>query len=409
MLIVDDSAGVAALCARLAKAEFVTVDTEFMRDRTYWPILCLVQLGGPDEAFAIDATAPGVDLRPVEALMADDRVLKVFHAARQDIEIFFHRSGVIPAPLFDTQVAAMVCGYGEQVSYETLAGQIAGARLDKSMRFTDWSVRPLTQRQIDYAIADVVHLRAVYSVLAARLQKTGRTHWLAEEVATLTDPATYRLEPAEAWRRLKPRGGTPRFFAILRELAAWREIEAQRRDVPRNRVLRDDVLLDIAAHAPTSSADLGRSRGLAQGMAEGRTGQDIVAAVTRGRSVPEADLPIPEPMVDLPRGAGPLIDLLKVLLKLKCERHDVAQKLVASSADLERIAINDDAPVPALHGWRREVFGEDALAVKHGRLALGVVGKRLRLVPIGGGIAEKPAGSSALGDVSPPIGLPVET
>jgi ribonuclease D len=369
-----------AFCRRMEAAEFVTVDTEFLRERTYWPRLCLLQIAGPGEAAAIDTLAAGIDLSPVTELLADRKVLKVFHAARQDIEIFYHLSGEIPAPIFDTQVAAMVCGFGESVSYETLVAQIAKATIDKSARFTDWAHRPLTKRQIEYALADVIHLRTIYEDLAQRLKRSGRSGWLDEEMATLTDPATYELDPREAWKRLKTRSHNPRFLAVLRELAAWRENEARTRDLPRNRVLRDEALLEISAHVPKTKAELARSRSVSKGLAEGPSGSAILKAVAAGVAVPEREAPEAPPRLEMPPGAKPVVELLKVLLKAKCEAHGVAQKLVASSADLDMIAIDDHAAVPALHGWRRELFGEDALALKHGRLALSVEGRRIRLV-----------------------------
>jgi ribonuclease D len=383
MLLIADSAQLAAFCERVAQSDFITVDTEFMRERTYWPQLCLVQVAGPGEVAAIDPLAEGMDLSPLLRLLYDERLLKVFHAARQDIEIFFHMTGRIPAPLFDTQVAAMVCGFGDSVSYETLAAQLAGARIDKSVRFTDWSARPLTDRQISYALADVTHLRKVYAALAKRLMGSGRAGWLQEEMATLLEPSTYRLEPDEAWRRLKPRPGSkPRLLSVLREVAAWREREAQRRDIPRNRVIRDETVIDIAAHAPTTVEEIARLRGLSKGLAEGRMGQEILVAVANGVAKPENEAPQLPPALDLPGGLGPVVELLKVLLKMKCERQQVAQKLVASTSDLERIAADDNADVPALHGWRREVFGNDALALKHGRLALTMNGKRIVIMPL---------------------------
>ena len=382
MSLIADSAQLAEFCARIASADFITVDTEFMRERTYWPQLCLVQIGGPDEAAAIDPLAEGMDLSPLFRLLEDERILKVFHAARQDIEIFFNLTGRVPNPLFDTQVAAMVCGFGDSVSYETLAAQLAGTRIDKSVRFTDWSARPLTDRQIDYAMADVTHLRKIYVALAKRLKSGDRAHWLHEEMMTLLDPATYRLDPEEAWRRLKPRTPKPRLLMVLREVAAWREREAQRRDIPRNRLIRDEMVMDIAAHAPRTVDELARLRGLSKSLAEGRMGQDILAAVERGLALPESEAPTLPPPVDLPGGLGPVVELLKVLLKMKCERQQVAPKLIASTSDLERIAADDNAPVPALQGWRRELFGEDALALKHGRLALAMRGKRVVLMPV---------------------------
>lgn len=382
--MISDTATLAAFCERLATAPYITVDTEFMREKTYYPQLCLVQVGGPDEAKAVDPLAPGIDLAPLFDLLANPNVLKVFHAARQDIEIFLNIAGRVPAPLFDTQVAAMVCGFGDAVSYENLATQLAKARIDKSQRFTDWSLRPLTEKQIQYALADVTHLRVAYEKLVRKIEKNGRAEWLAEEMAELTTPSTYRVEPENAWRRLKPRSSSPKFLNVLKELAAWREREAQERDIPRQRIVRDETIMEIAAHHPASVAELGRTRGLGKGLVEGKMGQAILEAVKRGLELPEDQAPTLPERVDLPRGLGPVVDLLKVLLKMKCDEHGVAQKLVANVADIEAIAADDNANVPVLHGWRRELFGEDALKLKHGRLGLGFCtdGRRLRLVPL---------------------------
>jgi ribonuclease D len=382
-MLIADTETLAAFCARQRGAPYVTVDTEFMRDRTYWPQLCLVQLGGPEEAVAVDALATGLDLAPVLELMADEKVLKVFHAARQDIEIFWNLAGRVPAPPFDSQVAAMVCGFGEAASYETLANKLAGARLDKSSRFTDWSHRPLTERQLAYAIDDVVHLRTVYEKLQAKLEKNGRASWLEEEMAVLTDPATYRIEPRETWRRFRLRGGNAKFLAVLREVSAWREVAAQQRNVPRNRIIRDESILEIAAHAPRTVADLGRTRGLGKNFAEGRFGGEILVAVERALALPEGERPEMSQRRESPAGIGPLVDLLRVLLKLRAEEHGVAQRLVADADDLEAIAADDAAPVRPLQGWRREIFGNDALDLKHGRLALMAHGKRIKLVRLG--------------------------
>ncbi len=382
MTPIADSAELAAFCKLQAKAEFITVDTEFMRDSTYWPKLCLAQVGGPREAAAIDTLAPDIDLAPLLELMANRKVLKVFHSARQDMEIFFLLMDALPEPIFDSQVAAMVCGFGDSVGYDKLVRKLTGKHIDKSKRFTDWSRRPLKQGQIDYALSDVVHLRPVYEKLRRQVENRARTAWLDEEMAVLTSPDTYRLEPETAWRRLKTRSASPRYLAILRALAAWRETEAQRRDVPRNRVLRDEQLFDIAAHHPGTTEELSHTRGMGRDAARGRIGQAILAALAEGMAVPEEDCPAPPPQRDHPAGLGPLVDLLKVLLKLQCERHDVAQKLVASVADLERIAADDGAEVPALTGWRHEIFGKDALALKQGRLALGMEGKTLKPVPL---------------------------
>jgi len=384
MTLISDSASLAAFCARLKGAAYVTVDTEFMREKTYWPQLCLVQVAGPDEAWDIDPLAPGIDLTPLFELMADESILKVFHAARQDVEIFHHLTGHIPKPLFDTQVAAMVCGFGDAVSYETLASQLARARIDKSLRFTDWAARPLTDKQLQYALADVTQLRLAYEKLQRRLDRDGRSEWLAEEMAMLTDPRTYRVEPEDAWRRLKPRSSSGRFLMVLKELAAWREREAQERDLPRQRVIRDESLMEIAAHAPTTTDELARTRGLSKGTAEGRHGQQILDAITRALATPEGLWPIPPERHDTPRGLGPVVDLLKVLLKLKSDQHDVAQRLISSSSDIEHIACDDNADVPVLKGWRRALYGDDALRLKHGDVALALAenGKGLRLIPV---------------------------
>lgn len=384
MPMIADTASLAAFCQRLASAPYITVDTEFMREKTYYPQLCLVQVGGPDDAKAIDPLAPGIDLEPMFELLRNPNVLKVFHAARQDIEIFLHMMGSVPAPLFDTQVAAMVCGFGDAVSYENLASQLARARIDKSMRFTDWALRPLTEKQIQYALGDVTHLRLAYEKLVKKLEKNGRIEWLAEEMAELTTPDTYRVQPENAWKRLKPRSSSPKFLGVLKELAAWREREAQERDIPRQRIIRDENLMEIAAHLPASVEELGRTRGLGKGLVEGKMGQAILAAVKRGLELPADSIPQLPDRMDLPRGLGPVVDLLKVLLKMKCDEHGVAQKLVANVADIETIAADDNANVAALHGWRRELFGEDALKLKHGRLGLGFCtdGRRLRLVPL---------------------------
>lgn len=382
--LITDTAELDAFCKRLQGAAFITVDTEFMREKTYWPQLCLVQVGGPEEARAIDPLAEGIDLAPLFALMRDASILKVFHAARQDLEIFYNLMGGFPEPLFDTQVAAMVCGFGDSVGYETLATKLAKAHIDKSMRFTDWGRRPLTDKQIRYALSDVTHLRVVYEKLARRLERDNRAHWLSEEMAILTNPDNYRVDPEKAWMRLKTRTKTPRFLGVVKELAAWREVEAQSKDIPRQRVIRDETLLEIAAHAPQTVDALERTRGFSKGQAEGRIGKAILDAVERGRSLPEDQLPQPPVRRDIPQGTGPITDLLKVLLKMRCEENDVAQKLVANSDDLELIAIDDEAPVAALKGWRREIFGADALDLKRGRLALCLSrdGKRVEAVEL---------------------------
>jgi ribonuclease D len=378
--LITQSEDLAALCQRLAREEFVTVDTEFLRERTYWPELCLVQLAGETEVALVDTLAPGLDLAPLGALLADPAVLKVLHACRQDVEIFVLRFGAAPTPLFDTQIAAMVAGFGDQASYDSLVRALAGAQIDKAHRFSDWAARPLSEAQIAYAAADVTHLRTVYRALAARLAAEGRSAWVAEEMAALADADAYRPDPDAAWEKLRPRSGSRRFLAVLRAVAAWREREAQRVNIPRQRLLRDETLLEVAATMPATPADLARARGISEGFARGKSGASLLAAIAEARALPDSALP--EPPREPPRApASPaLVALLKVLLSAKAETSQVAPKLIASSDDLERLAAEDEPDIPALHGWRRELFGEDALALKAGRLALGVAGRNVRLI-----------------------------
>jgi ribonuclease D len=379
MTLLTTTEEIAELCEELAHEPFVALDTEFMRDRTYWPKLCLVQIAGQNRFAAIDPMAPGIDLAPLFALMANPAVVKVFHACRQDVEIFYHLSGAIPTPLFDTQLAAMVCGYGEEVGYETLVTRVAKARIDKSSRFTDWSRRPLSPQQLDYALGDVTHLRVIYQKLEAQLRQTKRTGWVAQELAGLTDPNTYEQPPEDAWRRIKVRSRDSRFLAIVRALAAWREQEAQRRDLPRNRVLRDDLLLELAASRPRSPEDIAKLRRVSLDRASITS---AMAAVRSALDLPESELPVVEPPPKLPRGIGPLVDLLRVLLKYQCEEHHVAQRLVATTPDLEAIAAFDAPDVPALRGWRLEVFGRSALTLKQGKVGLAVNKGQVVVVPM---------------------------
>ncbi len=370
----------AAACRRMAAHPFVTVDTEFLRETTYYPLLCIAQMASPDEAAVIDALAPGIDLAPFYSLLADAKVMKVFHAARQDIEIVWHGAKLIPHPIFDTQVAAMVLGYGDSISYDQLVQRITGDSLDKSHRFTDWTRRPLSDAQVSYAISDVTHLRDVYLALLADLERRGRTDWVQEEMRVLTSPDTYRMEPENAWQRLKTRVRKPKELAVLIEVAAWREREAQSRDVPRSRVLKDDVIADIAVQAPTSPEKLGNLRSLPKGFERSRWSEAIVAAVQRGLARDPKTLPHPLRMQPPANGAA-VVELLKVLLRMISERHHVAAKVIATVDDLERIAADDAAEVPALSGWRRELFGDKALALKHGDLALAIDRGKVAAVP----------------------------
>jgi ribonuclease D len=381
MKLITTTEELAAFCKPLAHAEFIAVDTEFMRERTYWPKLCLAQVAGPDEAAAVDALADGIDLSPLDELMGNPNVLKVFHAARQDLEIFYLRMNEVPEPLFDTQVAAMVCGHGEAASYETLATKLAKARIDKSSRFTDWSRRPLSERQITYAISDVTHLRVVYEALKRQLEKTGRLSWIAEEMAVLNDPGTYRVDPEQAWRRLKPRGASPRLLGTLKEVAAWRERTAQRIDIPRQRLLRDEQLLEIASHAPKTVEELALTRGLGRGFAEGWQGREILDAIDKARKLPEAQLPSRERAPEQLRAPGAVVDLLRTLLRLKAEQAGVAARLVASADEIDRLAAGK-RDLHVLHGWRNEIFGRDAVALLEGRVALALDGDHARLLPV---------------------------
>jgi ribonuclease D len=366
----------------MAGHPFVTVDTEFLRESTYYPLLCVAQMASPDEAVVVDALAPGIDLAPFYALMADENIMKVFHAARQDIEIVWHAAELIPHPIFDTQVAAMVLGYGDSISYDQLVQRITGDTLDKSHRFTDWTRRPLTDAQLTYAASDVTHLRQVYLALVEDLERRGRADWVAEEMSVLTSPDTYRMEPDNAWLRLKTRVRKPRELAVLIEVAAWREREAQQRDVPRARVLKDEAITDIAVQAPATLEKLKHLRSLPKGFERSRWGEAIVAAVARGLERDPKTLPLPQRSQPAANGAA-VVELLKVLLRMISERHHVAAKVIATVDDLERIAASDRADVPALKGWRRELFGDKALALKHGQLALAIEKDKVAVVERG--------------------------
>ena len=374
-----------AFCERAAEHPYVTVDTEFLRERTYYSKLCLIQLAMPGRddstAVLVDPLVEGLSLDPLMDLFRNENVVKVFHAARQDLEIFHIDNGVIPSPLFDTQVAAMVCGFGEQVGYETLVKRIAKQPLDKSSRFTDWSRRPLTDAQKTYALADVTHLRQIYEYLARKLDETGRARWVAEELATLTTPETYVTEPENAWLRIKTRSNAPRFLAIVQSLAAFREVYAQERNIPRNRVYKDDALVELASTKPQDLNDLGRSRLLLREARKGAIAEGILAAVQEGLNRPKEDLPSGENPRDKLQVNPALADLLRVLLKAKTESSGVASKLIAPASDLDAIAAGM-RDVPALSGWRREVFGEDALRLCEGRIALTAHGKDVAVIEI---------------------------
>ncbi|MFN3210221.1 MAG: ribonuclease D [Roseovarius sp.] len=376
----------AAFCARAAQAEYVTVDTEFLRERTYYSKLCLIQLALPardeHDAVLVDPIeGQDMSLEPLYELFRDTSVVKVFHAARQDLEIFYVDAGLIPDPLFDTQVAAMVCGFGEQVGYETLVRKIAKQSLDKTSRFTDWSRRPLTEAQMTYALADVTHLRDIYEFLAGKLAKSGRDKWVAEEMQVLTDPETYITRPEEAWQRVKTRNSSGRFLAIVRELARFREEYAQTRNVPRNRVFKDDALVELASTKPKSASDLSRSRLLLREARRGDIADGIIAAIKTGLDCPNDDLPKADRTRERLQVNPALADLLRVLLKAKSEEYSVASKLIASAADLDAISAGE-RDVPALGGWRRDVFGNDAMRLCDGKVALAAKGGTIRTIDL---------------------------
>ncbi|NVJ99242.1 MAG: ribonuclease D [Alphaproteobacteria bacterium] len=366
---ITDTEELSSLCTRLREAEFVTVDTEFLRDNTYYPKLCLVQVADDEGAFAIDPLAEGLDLKPLLDLLADEKVLKVMHACRQDMEIFYHLMDGLPAPIFDTQVAAMVCGFGDSVGYETLVNKITKAQLDKSARYTDWSKRPLTDTQLSYALGDVTHLRQIYRTLKVELEREDRVSWVDEETAMLRDPGLYFVNPDEAWQRLKVRTNKPRFLGVLKALASWREVQAQERDLPRNRVAKDETLFEIAAHPPKDLAGLDRIRSIPKGFSRSRAGKSLMEALEVGLNMPESELPQIERAKPRP-ATPPMADLLKVLLKIKCQDARVAARMVASSQELETWAAVPKTDIRAMHGWRYKIFGEDAQKLMRGDLAL---------------------------------------
>jgi len=382
MEIITTTAALETACGHLASASYITVDTEFMRDSTYWPILCLIQVAGPRHEYIIDPLAEGIDLTLFYELMTNRDVIKVFHAARQDIEIFYHEARAIPDPLFDSQVAAMVCGFGESVGYETLVRKLASGKVDKSSRFTDWSRRPLTEKQLNYAIADVTHLRKIYDVLARQIAENERVAWVGEEMAILQNPETYALRPEAAWKRLKMRVKGRKAVGVLMDVAAWRERQAQERNMPRNRIMKDDALFELANQQPKDLKGLDNLRAVPRGFSNSRSAPSLLEAIQSGLNRNEADLPDIEDPRPLPSGIGPLVELLKVLLKMRSDEHNVAPKLIATVSDLEQIAAFEDAEVNALSGWRHEIFGRDALALKKGKLAISAQGRQLKVTRI---------------------------
>ena len=383
MNIINKTDALAQACAKMAQSDFLTIDTEFIRETTFWPELCLIQMATPDQEAIVDPLSKGLDLTPFFELMADPSVVKVFHAARQDIEIIYHLGNLIPHPIFDTQVAAMVCGFGDSVSYDQLVQRTSGVQIDKSSRFTDWRQRPLSDKQLKYALADVTHLRDVYLNLRERLDAEGRAHWVKEEMDILESPDTYDLHPDDAWRRLRMRVRKPRELAIMKSVAAWREREARERDVPRRRVLKDDAIYEIAQQQPTDTAALGKLRSIARGWERSQAGHAVVQAVQSAMALPKDELPrLPRP-TQPPEGAAAASELLKVLLKLTTEKFGVAPKIIANSDDLDRLAAEgENAEIGALKGWRRELFGDKALQLMRGEMALRFVNRKIETVEL---------------------------
>lgn len=372
MSVITSNDDLKALCERLSKSEYVTVDTEFLRDKTYYSKLCLIQIADDHEYHAIDPLAGSLDLTPFYDLMENQSVVKVFHAAKQDIEIFVHQAGIVPNPLFDSQIAAMVCGFGDSIGYEKLVTSLCNEQLDKSTRFTDWSRRPLTERQINYALGDVTYLRTIYKKLKEKLEQSGRENWLKEEIAELTDKETYIIHPEEAWKRIKIRNSNRRFNALVRKIAEWRENQAQSRNLPRNRVMRDEVLLELCAVRPQHTNALTSIRGLGANFASSKGGKSVISTIQEVMALPDDQLPVISRKPPPSQNTDPIVELLKVLLKLVCKKENVAPKLLANVQDLEKIAEDDQADVKALKGWRYEIFGKDAIALKNGKEAFAI-------------------------------------
>ena len=377
MLITEQKA-LEAFCDTLKTQEFITVDTEFLREKTYYPLLCLIQIGDPQgNAKAIDPIDTNLDLTPLYNLLFDKGILKIFHAARQDLEIFYNLTGKVVQPIFDTQIAAMVCGYGDSVGYENLVRNITGNSLDKSVQYTNWANRPLSERQIDYALGDVTYLVDVYRKLSEELEKRGRTSWVYQEEEILNDPSTYENDPFEAWKRVKVKSPKAKTLAVLRELAAWREKRAQTKDLPRSWVLRDDTLADMAAQTPKNTAQLKKIRNMPPELAENHHGKTLLELIEKALNSNSKTWPQPKKKTPIPPHVASTIDILRMLLKVQCTQHEVATKLLISTEELGLLALSDDADIPALKGWRYEIFGRHALALKKGELAVGLKGNKI--------------------------------
>ena len=378
MSIITDTDALKEVCQTLETLPFITIDTEFLRDRTYYPKLCLVQLAGTNIGpFAIDPPAAGIDLTSLTDLLNNKNVLKVFHAARQDLEIFYNLTGKIPEPIFDTQVAAMVCGYGEQIGYNNIVKDVCGTQLDKGAQFTDWSRRPLSKKQLTYALDDVTYLREVYLHLEKTLENRNRKKWVSEEMQILTNPETYQNPPYESWKRIKIKSHKPKVLAVLREVSAWRELEAQRRNIPRPRVLRDETLADLAIHPPKHVSELKKIRNMPSDVASGKYGEQILSAVSKGINTPAEDCPRVVKKDRFPQELTPVLEMLKMLLRIQASEHEVASKLIAGNAELEELAINDNADIAPLRGWRLEIFGNEAKKLIKGEIALSLKNRQI--------------------------------
>lgn len=376
MLILKTTEALATTCQELSEAPFIAVDTEFMRERTYWSQLCLIQVAGGDVEAIIDPLADGIDLQPFLDLLADHSITKVFHAARQDLEIFFQLMGEVPAPLFDSQVAAMAAGYGDSVGYDRLVQAVLNRQVDKGSRFTDWARRPLSEKQLTYAMADVTHLRDMYPILKQELESKSRLHWLNEEMGILENPEIYRFDPKMAWKRMKLRKFSAPWLAVMRNVAEWRECEAQSQNRPRGRILKDDAIYELAQQQPKSLEALGRLRAIPNGFERSRLAKPLLAAIREASDDPEQFAPKVEKPKRFPSGQGPIVEMLKVLLKLRAETIGVAPRLIANVSDLEHLAADDEADIPALRGWRMEEFGKHAFDLKAGKVCLRLKGNR---------------------------------
>ncbi|MXP09194.1 ribonuclease D [Pseudoblastomonas halimionae] len=391
--LITTTEDLADLCDRLAQHDFVAVDTEFMRENTYYPLLCLVQLGNEEEAAAVDPLADDIDLTPMlDLLCKNDEVLKVFHAGGQDVEIFYNLTGTTPQPIFDTQIAMMAVSQSEQIGYANLVESWLGTTVDKGARFTDWSRRPLTDRQLEYAIGDVTYLATIFPMLLEKLVKTGRGAWLNAEMEKLADPANYAVDPDQSWKRVRAGGRNPQMLGRLKALAAWRELEAQDKDIPRGRIARDETIADLASHPPKKQKDLAKVRGLSKTWAENEIGKRLMKTIANAEPLPKDEMPKRKIGAPLGKEGALVADLLKLLLKIRAREIEVASRLLTKSDELEALAAGQRSDLPILEGWRYEVFGRDALELVEGRTGFAVENGRLKMSKISDEPPEGPQG-----------------